>query len=146
MENILQKTIGCALGFLLLAQLPVIGQNSPASGFVGEWANKDFNTRDITRIHIRLKNSRVTVHMWGRCHPQECDWGDTTATVSDQALSLTWKQAFAVKTQELTLLADGSLQLTEHCHFTDDSGRKDYDIKDTFAKGLVHDWSDPPSK
>jgi hypothetical protein len=146
MKHTYQKTIGCVLGLLMFALPPVIGQSAEAGSFVGNWTNKDFKTRDITRVHIRLDGSRVIVHVWGRCHPTECDWGDTTATVKGHVLLLTWKEAFVVRTQELTLLADGSLQLTAHSHFTDNSGRKDYDTKDTLAKGLVHDWSDPSPK
>jgi hypothetical protein len=124
-------------------QLTVLSENTPPSIFAGEWANKDFKTGDITRINIHLEGSRIVVHMWGRCHPKECDWGEATATVKGQVLSLTWNQGFSVNTQELELLASGSLQLTGHCHFTDGSGRNDYDYKDTFAKGLVHNWNYP---
>jgi hypothetical protein len=143
MKNTYQKTIGCALGLLMFALLPVIGQSSEASSFVGDWANKDFQTRSFTRVQIRLEGSNVIAHVWARCQPTECDWGNARATVKGQTLSLTWNQVFAVETQELTLLADGSLQMTGHRHFTDSSGRKDYDSKDIFAKGLVHDWSEP---
>ena len=146
MKHTYQKTIGCALGLLMFALLPVIGQTPEASSFVGDWTNKDFNTRDITRVQIRLDGSRIIAHVWGRCQPKECDWGDATATAKGQTLSLTWNQGFATKTQDLTLLADGSLQVVGHRHFTDNSGRKDSDSKNIFAKGLVHDWSDPAPK
>jgi hypothetical protein len=146
MKHTYQKTIGCALGLLMFALLPVIGQTSEASSFVGNWANKDFQTRSITRVQIRLDSTNVIAHVWGRCHPTECDWGDTTAIAKGKTLSLTWDHGFAVDTQELTLMADGSLQIVGHTHFTDNSGRKDYDSKDIFAKGLVHDWSDPSPK
>jgi len=146
MKHTYQKTIGCALGLLMLALLPVIGQTPEASSFVGDWTNKDFNTRDITRVQIRLDGSRIIAHVWGRCQPKECDWGDATAPAKGQTLSLTWNQGFATKTQDLTLLADGSLQVVGHRHFTDNSGRKDSDSKNIFAKGLVHDWSDPAPK
>jgi hypothetical protein len=146
MKHTYQKTIGYALGLLMFALLPVIGQSSEASSFVGDWVNKDFQTRSITRVQIRLEGSNVIAHVWGKCHPKECDWGDATATAKGQTLTLTWKQGFAVETQELTVLADGSLQLIGHRHFTDNSGREDYDSKDILAKGLVHDWSDPAPK
>jgi hypothetical protein len=86
--------------------------------------------------------------MWGRCHPTECDWGDSTAVIEGggKVLSLTWNTNFNSDTQKLTLLADGSLELAGHTHFTDKSGRPDYDSKYTFAKGLTHDWSDSPKK
>lgn len=130
----------------MFALLPVIGQPTNASSFVGDWTNKDFQTRDITRVQIRLDGTNVIAHVWGRCHPTECDWGDATATAKGQTLSLTWNQGFVVRTQELTLLADGSLQIVGHTHFTDNSGRQDSEIKNIFAKGLVHDWSDPAPK
>jgi len=67
MKHTYQKTIGCALGLLMLALLPVIGQTPEASSFVGDWTNKDFNTRGITRVQIRLDGSRIIAHVWGRC-------------------------------------------------------------------------------
>jgi len=126
----------------MFALLPVIGQTAGASGFVGDWTNKDFQTRGITRVKIRLDGTNVIAHVWGRCHPTECDWGEKIATAKGQTLTLTWKQGF----EEFTVLADGSLQVVVHRRFTDNSGRKDYNSKDIFAKGLVHDWSDPAPK
>jgi urease beta subunit len=69
-----------------------------------------------------------------------------TGKVSGSVLLATWDEKFAIKTQELRPLSDGSLQVTTHTHFTDNSGRLDYDSKDIFAKGLVHDWSEPKPK
>ena len=146
MKNIHHKTIGCALGLLLSAHLPGCGRYTKASGFVGEWTNKNFETQSVTRVHIRLDGDKIVAHEWGRCSPQECDWGDATATAKGSGLSVTWKTGFSIVTQELALLDDGSLQVSTHTHFTDNSGRKDYDSKETFAKGLVHDWSDPAPK
>ena len=130
----------------LAGQSPVIDQVTQATDFVGKWTNKDFQTRDITRVYIRQDGDTAIVHEWGRCHPKECDWGEATVTQKGSALSVAWQPGFAVEIQELTLLADGSLQVTMHTHFTDNSGRKDYDTKDIFAKGVVHDWSDPTPK
>ena len=59
----------------------------------------------------------------------------------ESRLLVTWNQGFCVVTQYLELLRDGSLLLTEHTHFTDKSGRADYNVRESFAKGLVHDWS-----
>ncbi len=128
--------------------LPALGDDKTASPFVGEWCNKDFETGGVTRVHVRQEGTKLIAHMWGRCHPTECDWGDATAVIEDggKVLSLTWNTNFKSETQKLTLLGDGSLELTGHTHFTDQSGRADYDSKYTFAKGLTHDWSDPPRK
>jgi hypothetical protein len=140
-----------ALFFLLAWSVPLFvrGESPAPASLVGEWTNQDFATGDNTRVHIRLEGERILVHMWGRCHPRECDWGATAATplnASGGGLSLTWKQGFCVNTQELKLLPNGTLEISTHCHFTDTSGRKDYDTKSTFAKGVVHDWSDAGAK
>lgn len=145
MQHICLKAIGCVLGLILAAQLTVLGQNTPAAGFDGKWANNDFKTKDITRVQIQVEGNRIVVHMWGRCQPTECDWGETTAKADGQDMSLIWNQGFCVRTQKLKLLDDGNLQVIEHCHFTDKSGRNDHDTKNTLAKGIAHDWSDPPS-
>lgn len=134
--------------FACFGALPASADDKTASPFVGEWCNKDFATGGITRVHVRQEGTKLNAHMWGRCHPTECDWGDATATVEEngKVLSLTWTKNFKTETQKLKLLADGSLELVGHTHFTDKSGRADYDSKYTFAKGLTHDWNDPPKK
>ena len=130
------------------ASLSAHGDDKASSPFAGKWCNKDFNTGGVTRVHIRQEGDKLIAHMWGRCHPTECDWGDSTATIEDggKVLSLTWTWNFATETQKLTLLADGTLNLVGHTHFIDKSGRGDQDSKHTFVKGLEHDWSDPPKK
>ena len=137
------KTTAALLGLLLFAA--ACRQGDPGTRFVGEWTNKDLETRGITRIHIRQFGGRILVHMWGRCHPKECDWGDATAREDEQALSVTWESRFAARDQKLALLADGSLQLQMHTHFIDRSKRPDRDDTYTFVKGPAHNWSDPPT-
>jgi hypothetical protein len=146
MKAIPPSTIVRLFSFLLLfcAAMPATGQDSPSAGFVGEWCNKDFVTRGNTRIHVQSDGTKLMVHMWGRCHPAECDLGETAAfqDPKDNSTSVTWKTDYSVTAQKLTLLADGNLELSGHRHYTDSSGRADFDSKDIFVKGLVHDWSD----
>ena len=132
--------------FTCCGALPTLADDKAASPFVGEWCNKDFETRGVTRVHIRQEGTKLIAHMWGRCHPTECDWGDATAALEDggNVLSLTWKTDYNTVTQKLKLLADGSLELVGHTDFTEKEGREDYDSKNTFAQGLAHDWSDSP--
>ena len=128
--------------------LPASSDDKPSSLFIGEWCNKDFNTPGVTRVHIRQEGSKLIAHMWGRCHPTECDWGDSATTIEEggKLASITWNQGFKTETQKLKLLPDGTLELVGHSHYTDKSGRGHRDSKYTFAKGLTHDWSDPPKK
>lgn len=118
--------------------------NIATSPFVGQWCNKDFNTRGITRVHITQVGNGLKVHMWGRCHPTECDWGEVTGTLDEggRVIAVTWDQSFVVRTQKFQIKPDGALAVTTHSHYTDNSGRADRDETDLFVKGLVHDWSD----
>jgi hypothetical protein len=75
--------------------------------------------------------------MWGQCHPTDCDWGTESTDRSDSddgTLSITWDEGYKVETQELTTLSDGRLQVVSHTHFTDDSGRPDYDATEYFTR------------
>lgn len=147
MKAINTSTIVRLFSFLLLfcAAFPAKSQNEESLGFVGEWCNKNFATRGNTQINVRHDGTKLIVHMWGRCHPTECDLGERPATQSpSESLLVTWKESFATITQKLTLLADGNLQSSSRTRFTDNSGRTDYESNETFVKGLVHDWSDTP--
>jgi hypothetical protein len=132
---------------LVLAGLPLwlaAAENSKAAKFVGQWTNKDFETSDTTPIHVRIDKNRILVHAWGRCHPIECDWGETNATLHGETLSVTWNKSFAAKTQEISLLLDGTMQLKTHVVYKE-KGREGQvrDSKSVFVKGLVHNWTDP---
>lgn len=137
--------LAAVLGGLLLA-LTVQAADHPTTPFVGDWCNRDFNTREVTRVHIYLRGGNVMVHMWGRCHPNECDWGETTASFAPgdkRTLLVKWDQGFATSTQRLTLQPDGSLQLSGERSYRDKrSPRKESGV---YEKGLAHDWSDAAS-
>ena len=86
---------------------------------------------------IRTDGRTLFVHMWGSCIPTDCDWGETTTAIADAqdgVLSLRWTFSFAVDTQTLTVLADGRLRVRGHTHFTDNSGRADYDYTYFYRK------------
>lgn len=114
--------------------------------FVGAWCNKDFNTGSITRILIYIDGKDLKVHMWGRCHPTECDWGEATATAvpnDGNSIAITWNKGFKISKQTLTLEVDGTLHLKDNTVYTDNSGRLPRTFQDVFVNGLKHDWSDP---
>ena len=105
--------------------------------FVGHWVNIDAGTRGITRVDIRVDADTIFFHMWGKCHPTDCDWGEETTSVSDAddgMLSLTWDHGFSIVNQTLSVLEGELLKVEGHTHFTDDSGRSDYDSTYLFSK------------
>lgn len=146
--RILSVLVCASLGITVLGdEAPHQAKIPPAvqARFVGAWCNNDFNTRENTRILIYIDGENLKVHMWGRCHPTECDWGEVTATAAPNdgnSISLVWNKGFAVKTQMLTLDVDGSLTLSGKTVFTDKSGRKPLANHGVFLNGLRHDWAD----
>jgi hypothetical protein len=108
-----------------------------ADPFLGSWTNSNPNTNDITRAALRTDPSTLSVHMWGKCSPTDCDWGETStplASANGGTLSLRWVFSFKVETQTLTLLPDGRLRVQGLAHYTDNSGRVDRSYTDDFSR------------
>lgn len=105
--------------------------------FVGDWLNVNAKTDGITRVEIKSRQGKLHLQMWGQCHPTDCDWG-TQATPNadsdDGELKIKWDHGFSTKTQSVVLLADGRLRVSGRTHFTDSSGRPDYDFTYFFKK------------
>lgn len=105
--------------------------------FIGSWRNLDSNTGSITKVQIRMENNEIFIHMWGKCHPEDCDWGEEKPESYDsksRTIFMTWKTGFSIISQQINLLSDGNLQVNSHTHFIDESNRADYDSLDIFYK------------
>jgi len=103
-----------------------VSPRSPVYQFVGTWKSEDPETSGITRVEIRIDQDTIFVHMWGKCQPTDCDWGEKTTSISDAVdgtIELTWHQERCVRQQELSILSDGQLQICEHTYFTDGSSQ-----------------------
>jgi hypothetical protein len=136
------KTLRLVGVFILLLVVVTIftgcgGTTLGGSDFYGFWVNEDTDTPSITKVDIQKIGDIIYVHMWGKCYPIDCDWGIETTNIFDAAdgtLNLVWDQGFSIKTQELILLSDGRLKVITFCHFTDNSGRPDYESIEFFIK------------
>ena len=120
--------------------------------FRGHWKNIDPNTRGVTTLNIDIRGNLVTIRAWGKCHPQDCDWGRVTAhayapNVSSnlqakaRALSAIFRKSFSltlmvIHPQQQTKLQRRTkrLQAEIMTHFTDNSGRTDYNAVYIFEK------------
>jgi len=105
--------------------------------FVGTWVNADSNTRGITRFVVTSSQPNVLkVHVFGKCHPTDCDWGTTQlATYGSNVQDPDSKAATAAYNQNfanslLTFALGGSsnnqILLQSFTQFTDRSGRQNY--------------------
>ena len=117
------------------------------SDYLGEWMNADPNTRGITRLSVRKDVARFVVQIWGKCQPRDCDWGTVQATpfgriarssgdapiTAITAITATYAPGFADKRVALRMAARNNLTATVDTHFTDHSGRADYEVIDRFV-------------
>jgi len=99
--------------------------------FVGSFVNEDAKTRGVTRLTL---NDDDTIHVWGRCHPRDCDWGPETAfaygsqvetdlrTAAD-AVTATYVKGFATTILIITPLRDDAIRVDVFTRFTDRSRR-----------------------
>ncbi len=115
------------------------------SQFSGSWRNVNANTPAITRLQIAVSGTNVTVHAWGKCHPQDCDWGAKqgygyAATVSQplpanaRAVTVVFKTGFSESILVLQPEPGNRLRGDLYTRFTDNSGRSNYTRTERFAR------------
>jgi hypothetical protein len=77
----------------------------------GEWVNYNSNTRSITKINVRFQcqdqilNGQpyppgfpYYLHLFGACHPTDCDWGEVGARRNSSGwIRTTINQGFATR-------------------------------------------------
>jgi len=117
-----------------IACLPAFGALAAdgASRFEGQWADPQSNT--IASVGIRNLGGTLRAHVFGACHPRDCDWGEAVvrayAATPDpkrqgdaEVLSVEYLQGFA-RTLIFLYAADGDrLRVETFTVFTDSSGR-----------------------
>ncbi len=124
--------LGVAIIVLVMAATTFASLNQ----FVGRWKNIDSNTKGVTTLNIEVSGTKVTVHAWGKCHPEDCDWGEVEAiaygpTVSSnltktaQALSAVFETNFSKTLMIIKPSKGNRLQAEVFTHFTG-GGRTDY--------------------
>jgi hypothetical protein len=106
------------------------------SDFLGNWLNTDPNTTGITRVIVTPAGpNHPDVHVFGQCHPTDCDWGiapghgyaDTPGSHDVRIITASFNAGFARKLLILRLAPSGDLRVQTLTDFTDGSGRTDYE-------------------
>ncbi len=92
----------------------------------GAWSNNDLATRGITRLGIDCtpdgSGGEVwTMHVFGKCHPTDCDWGVVRATpvVGASYISAFYNQGFAWRYIYAFRLDQYTIQVRLSTTFTD---------------------------
>ncbi len=116
------------------------------SDYLGEWTNADPNTRSITRLSVQKDGEKLFVHAWGKCHPTDCDWKTAQATAFRRSVAeisvdapvdsvgATFSFSFAETRMMLRLSTRDNLTSIVNTHFTDSSGRADYEATNQFVR------------
>ncbi|MCF8217088.1 MAG: hypothetical protein K9I59_09675 [Chlorobium sp.] len=116
--------------------------------FTGTWKNTDPNTGGVTKLTISGNANSLKMRAWGKCHPQDCDWGEVSAIAYASSASSNLEQnANAVSaifttsfSQTLVIVRpNGSNRLRAdiYTRFTDGSGRSNYMASHTFNRQLI---------
>lgn len=110
-------------------ETPIAAQPQPTeSNFAevmrGIWKNEDSNTRGVTKIVILRKSGETFVQAWGKCHPQDCDWGEAKATIEGDILKVTWYWAGGERDMSLRLVGDRLQTETIHVYNDDRPPRR----------------------
>jgi hypothetical protein len=96
--------------------------------FQGTWINSDPNTRGWTKLEIVQKGLQLLVHVWGKCHPTDCDDGVHAGSLSGLTGNIKWKDLAARRMMTLTLQGSSLQAVTENIYGDNQSGRKSVDL------------------
>ena len=73
--------------------------------FSGRWKNADPKAASILFLKVEEHGQDITVHAWGSCGSQYCDWGTGQGVVRDGEATISWKQGAVMR--KLKLQPDG---------------------------------------
>lgn len=115
----------------------------------GNWVNTDPNTRSLARIQLRfvcqdqILNGQPYppgppwyVHVYGKCHPTDCDWGEVGAKkLSTGQIYAVYDQGFAKRYvyAKMSQYRPGQLWVYTRTDFTDPN-RPDYEAQNWFTR------------
>ena len=118
----------------------------------GSWRNADPNTRSLTTADLRFTcqdqvlNGQLYppgppwhVHLWGKCHPTDCDWSEVGAqsvTIGSRSFVYAfYDQGFAKRHvyADMSLYRPGQLWIWMWTDFVD-PGRADYESQNWFVR------------
>jgi hypothetical protein len=122
------ESLTCSVGISFFWCAP----RATIADFAGEWTNKNPES-GIVRVRIGQQLDKAAVQIWGRCAPSDCPWGVAFTAASDASrgtLQVEYDQGYDIKQATLKVGQAGRLEVKTKVHFTDDSGRPDYESVD----------------
>lgn len=116
--------------------------SNPPVVFFNEWVNIDPQSKSIKQVSIQARDGGTYINMIGSCSPTDCNFREESPTVTvnynydseTEILHVEWIFDFQIMTQELTITADNQLRVETLTHFTDNSGRADFEMVDYYTR------------
>jgi hypothetical protein len=116
-------------------------RNIDTSPFVGNWITTNVATRGIVKLEITAVEDGLSVHAFGACHPEPCDWGSAKASVFADGIDSTAGLAFCasydfgfMESDLQAKIKKGVLVVAGFNRFKDDSGRSNYFSREFFYR------------
>ena len=120
----------------------------PLSTFNGNWINENSNTRSLVNLQISVSGSNIDVQAFGSCHPTPCDWGkqpgiafakdvSTNVVSNTERIMALYNPDFSKNTLVIEPINANRIKVTLFTQFTDNSGRSNYTIMETFKKAAL---------
>jgi hypothetical protein len=127
--------LACALLIFAAASRATTGPGT----LLGSWSNENPNTQDITSILIKEGWEGLTLQVFGRCHPTDCDWGAAPAHLyahsisgdpyrDPEAITAHFDPGFAERQIIVHIIDPGHLHYEVLNHFKEGSRRSDYAV------------------
>jgi hypothetical protein len=117
---------------------------APAPSLFGTWQSTTPGDKGLTTIVITANASGPpSVHVFGTCNPNPCDWGVTptityaTSLFGNTAMTFlaSYKMGFKNALLSGTVSSDGStLTVSTYSEFTDGTDRSNYVLNETFVR------------
>lgn len=132
MKNItLPKPLLTCLALLLFSG--AIASDNP---LVGTWTNLNKSTRSCPKFEISVnENGEAEFVWWGKTHPEDSRYGPFPLEIERNGKSAKAEHITSFSEMEFNLkLRGGEITLEISTEYTDDSGRNDYTLEETFEK------------
>ena len=91
----------------------------------GTWYGRA-DTHGITKLKIYKVGSQVKVDAWGKCHPNDCNWGVRNAhVINPNKIEVFWDQGFVRRRMIIKKVGLNRIKVRTRSHYVDGSGRAD---------------------
>ena len=133
---------------LLSSAVPALASQTPPAAnpvLFGTWANTNPATNNVVDIVVSPSGGGITVDGYGACSPTPCQWGNVPATVfganvgspTGNSFEANWNFGFSRTVLLATVtrvLFTQVLTVQEFTTFTDNSGRSNFEVTETFVR------------